>query len=727
MTVNHQQQLVIDLTHTQIGKKNIIDNIICNNINPIINLDEEYLETLCDEVKTNTNIGYIIWGARNEKKLNGNHLLTQVEETLKLNNTRYERFPSDYTHCLLANHCRQSSIITDGKLLTKLENLGWKVEVTFKEEKKRYVSILYKNDAKKQLVLAFRGAKMEVKDIFVDDEQLDGRLQETIGRLVSHQSCNAYQHAKAAFEMSQELGYSISFTGYSYGSWLAEKCVYFCFREFSTLDIRAVTFESPGSLDMIQLLVQSNLLGTNHFSQSPSHNLNDLDKLLDVRTYLFSPNFINTYNSHFGKVYRLYEADSDSKAEKLIDEFMMEKFLPSIPDHSTRETFHKWYHTIRNDGLINKYSFFLNGLRHLIVDDLDWILAELESNSRRKEVLVWPKLNFTSPMSNLDNIEINTAQFLVDFILFGNSIPENVRKLVLRPIDWVVSNGLKAITRNQLSGIAIIFNLLFEIKNGNLGENQCLACFEYYDKIFEHPESLVIMYDKPDIKVTYQAEYRVRQIDPFLDRLTQLPPHIDRKLVEFYFDLNDDVYFNSPVREQFDELKKLFAVTEEWNGKMFVGHVRSLHLQHNQIEVDRVRDRFMRLFRITEEYFEHLKKQRRMTIQNDYVVTDCIGDVEKQVYLKFEENLFENMDGLLATNKFLYIFGESGFGKTTLAREFAYYYKKRHHSSDCLLVQFITSESFSSNLLELEKRLFGQNNTLVKEEDLIKILKSKVV
>lgn len=61
-------------------------------------------------------------------------------------------------------------------------------------------------------------------------------------------------HSRVAIELSRQTGYGLSFTGYSYGAWLAELCVYFSYVSNDGLAVRAVTFESPGSYEAIDKL-----------------------------------------------------------------------------------------------------------------------------------------------------------------------------------------------------------------------------------------------------------------------------------------------------------------------------------------------------------------------------------------------------------------------------------------------------------------------------------------
>jgi hypothetical protein len=80
-------------------------------------------------------------------------------------------------------------------------------------KEKSYAAILYENNSQNQLVLAFRGMKFEIKDLFVEESQLEGWFYEMMGSEVSYQTCNAFQHTRAVYDMSKDLNYNLSFTG----------------------------------------------------------------------------------------------------------------------------------------------------------------------------------------------------------------------------------------------------------------------------------------------------------------------------------------------------------------------------------------------------------------------------------------------------------------------------------------------------------------------------------
>ena len=80
------------------------------------------------------------------------------------------------------------------------------------------------------------------------------------------------------------------------------------------------------------------------------------------------------------------------------------------------------------------------------------------------------------------------------------------------------------------------------------------------------------------------------------------------------------------------------------------------------------------------------------TIQNDF------GGLPLKKFLKSSQSLFERIKQLLTENSFVYIYGQSGNGKTTLARQYAY------NIQNDFLIQFIISSDLSTNIIELRNR-----------------------
>jgi hypothetical protein len=107
-----------------------------------------------------------------DKNLSRENLIKEIKE--------YEKFPNDYRHCIFSRHLYMyGGKATDKKdatfdeaasnhlkeKFTKLYDDGWRVDQVQKEN--GFMSILYINEKRKQLVLAFKGVQLEIKDLFL--------------------------------------------------------------------------------------------------------------------------------------------------------------------------------------------------------------------------------------------------------------------------------------------------------------------------------------------------------------------------------------------------------------------------------------------------------------------------------------------------------------------------------------------------------------------------------
>ena len=171
-------------------------------------------------------------------------VLSKIEQNIQMN-----RYPSDQVLNLVANHTyhfnsmsrniinqhetiRPNGIFTccvspnkvssdndSHKLkLPKALIEDWKIFNILNE--KDYLSIIYLNEKLKQTVISFQGIRLQESD-FIEDKT------EFVNRLLSRQCIclvYAYLHSKHATEMSNQKGFYLSFTGYHFGAYLAEKC-----------------------------------------------------------------------------------------------------------------------------------------------------------------------------------------------------------------------------------------------------------------------------------------------------------------------------------------------------------------------------------------------------------------------------------------------------------------------------------------------------------------------
>jgi hypothetical protein len=113
-----------------------------------------------------------------DKSLSREKLIKEIKQ--------YEKFPNDYRHCIFSRHLymyagektdkkdsnnKQSSVIDEAASnhlkdkFTTLYDDGWRVDQVQIENS--FKSILYINEKRKQLVLAFKGVQLEIRDLFL--------------------------------------------------------------------------------------------------------------------------------------------------------------------------------------------------------------------------------------------------------------------------------------------------------------------------------------------------------------------------------------------------------------------------------------------------------------------------------------------------------------------------------------------------------------------------------
>ncbi len=454
-----------------------------------ITLNQENLEFIETELKKCPNIGYIKFNSDQERTNDIKSKLESIEKQLISNNNNYQPFTNDYTHCLLCSHCYETELTPDELGLLKNKKL-LKSKQFFQEDKykplndewkvkrlkigKGFKNILYMNKRRRQLVLAFQGVKLKVKDFFTDNEQI---ISSAIYSMIANEEIAP--QTEACFEITQQAidickknNFSLSFTGYSFGAWLAEQAVYFSIKDFKFKNVKAVTFQSPGSYDYLSQLNESNVLDL-------ESNLNLSH--LNIVTYLSEPNFVNTCNQHCGKVYQIFtQTDHLFDANKFSYDL-----IEKISNNKIKNKLKECYDKCVKDHL-KKYSFFINGFISLFYDGLSLILNEFDPVTGKpfsrivesyKRVVKWPKIKFESS----ENFQQNSAKFFED--KFESIVPGG--EFVVKSIKFCVKSFLKLVSAHLFNGIAIIINFMIEILNGNLNSEQCLYYFQYNENIIE--------------------------------------------------------------------------------------------------------------------------------------------------------------------------------------------------------------------------------------------------
>jgi hypothetical protein len=138
------------------------------------NCSDEHLKNLLEKLKTNSHIGNILW-PRNQ--INNENVI-QIEDKIKENNWKFERFPNYFVHLLLSNHTYSVSKndknqkVTFNDQVFSLYNEGlenWIVKEVLKSDTNGYLGAIYVNEKTKQMVVAHKGT-YNLQDVRTDIE-----------------------------------------------------------------------------------------------------------------------------------------------------------------------------------------------------------------------------------------------------------------------------------------------------------------------------------------------------------------------------------------------------------------------------------------------------------------------------------------------------------------------------------------------------------------------------
>ena len=385
-----------------------------------------------------------------------------------------------------------------------------------------YKSVLYRNDIKRQFVYAHQGDQTQYSDFHdlfksqTEKNNIEPFFYSILANLVlASQTELVWKYTEECVKASKDKSYSLSFTGYTFGAWLAEQSVYFCHKDFDFENTRAVTFESPGSYDYLERLNLRNVY-------NPETKF-DLDQL-DLRTYLTGPNFINTSNTHVGKMYRLFVTDSPDYSKEM-KEFATH-LIAKFPTYYLKMKFNDFFNEQIKEN-VHKFAYFLNGLKSLFVNGLDLILNEFDEAEQRPKayikVLDWPKVDFEPNDNFKDNFQTIPRRLLkeaCDFIPGIEMIPLNFRKLAIKLVSILPEKALEAVSQAYMSGFTVIINFLIEILNGNFSAEQCLKYFALNENPTKKGKELV--YDSQSFKLLYEAHYREENVNFFQEEVKTL-------------------------------------------------------------------------------------------------------------------------------------------------------------------------------------------------------------
>ncbi|HJK87177.1 MAG TPA: hypothetical protein QKA08_05400, partial [Candidatus Megaira endosymbiont of Nemacystus decipiens] len=220
-------------------------------------------------------------------------------------------YASDLEHALLSSYnymeSSEGSMVafpassTKSKYNQHLKN--WHVAKIFFSSTNScdYYSKLYINDKDSHAVLAHRGTQINKIFSILGTEAKKTDLIEKLNKNIINQQIATYLATRDAIKFLTEFtngteSYHFSITGHSLGGLFAELSLYFCHMDFGYNDVKAVTFDSPGTNAHFKNL---------KFNISNANTKFNPD-LIKLTTYLSIPTLVNISGEHVGEVYRVY-------------------------------------------------------------------------------------------------------------------------------------------------------------------------------------------------------------------------------------------------------------------------------------------------------------------------------------------------------------------------------------------------------------------------------------
>ncbi len=590
-------------------------------------------------------------------------LQQKIENQIIENNKNYQRYPSDFVHGLLSSHAYKDYTVNDigisvefapqdnnykyNQYLTK-----WRInnvyDKTGKPDSGRYYSASYNNDEDGQLVLAHRGTTFVWQDLPAKDSPLKTDLKGILSNNIVAQQVAAYDMTKEVAAYAKEHGYNFSITGHSLGAWLAELSLYFSIYDFKQ-PAKAVTFDSPGSIVMEDL-------APNVFNRTSEREIKDLD----ITTYLSAPNFVNTCKKHVGKVYRIYP---DTKKPQNVEKMLAIGKKFGLDTTKTK----------------NLLEPLWTNFGHSLDMQLDVFDPETGKPTKYDQVSNWPVIKYTPKVQPGQNMFTQGWDYVKSwFGWFGW-------------FGWS-NNNLKAAINDTT--LKTLIDLFVDIKEGRIDQVQYLKCWENLQKEASskgYPENDNLS-SHQEFSLKYEGKYEVFPVNVLYEVLES-----ENKGSSYWYlkqlnqcsiqQIEQQFGKNSLIARQLKELKAECEVTTK-GGKYY--------FNTSKISTENAKELMLRLITVNPNVEKLLSNHSSAVIVKlpngeTNSLANYLGESTLLGKHILHQDEFNKLDKILSNNSYAIISGEPGFGKTTLATEYAK--RQKDKPDDAKIVRRIDADS----------------------------------
>ncbi len=664
-----------------------------------LHFSRDQLNDLLDKVNNNQFIGHIIWGTLPS---DADEVVKQIEAKLVQNNKSYKHHPTDFVHGLLSSHSYQTSKIDDKVEFTvdseskehvnvkynhHLEN--WRVEQVFQpDESDDHYSVLYFNDKDHHAVLAHRGTDIGGSIIslltggFKGNESLKADLIEILNHNIGVQQAASYASTKEALDIIRDKYeyYHFSTTGHSLGAWLAELSLYFCHMDFNCHDVRAVTFDSPGTKDHLEVF-KSNV-------DNPYTKVNT--SLFDIVTYLSAPNVVNICNQHIGKVYRIMPEIQYKEILKRDLPWVIPQSLKIIIENN------KYY----LDSLLSVSGHSLNPM----LDIFDPETGKPYSD-KYSMVLDWPHIKHMADIQPTQGV----ARIILNSVPGSQLLPYPLEKFALTAINKVIPGTIGSVS-----------TVLASFLSGNTAISQLCETFRHFDlnthgKGYELKEELQPL---EQFSLSYAGYYRTVGVDLLQDILLvenkgSVDWYLSRlakcniKILEKQLDDDNSISQLKIIKEQY---KIGFAL-----GKKYI-ILNQQTVDSETLTVEKIRQELLRLIEVDSAIKDLLEN---ITIYSEVHNNSIAHYLPERIHNFIgREKVFTQIDEILSidTNQCVAINAFAGTGKSSTALEYGHREQdKNQKKGTAKIVRWFDSDT--SDKIEISYRNLAESLGIDKTRD----------